>query len=73
MDRTALTIRFNEGVREFCEKAYIEYLDLDRESMGKDGLVDTRLLNSDPLDHHYAPCAYMEMMIPKLRDLLIPS
>lgn len=70
MDRTQLTIRFNEGVREFCEKANIEYLDFDDESMGKDGLVDMRLLNSDPLDHHYEPCAYMEMMIPKLRERL---
>jgi hypothetical protein len=70
VDRTMLTIRFNEGVREFCAKANIEYLDFDDESMGKDGLVDTRLLNGDPLDHHYEPDAYMKMMIPKLREHL---
>lgn len=70
LDRTRLTIRFNRGVREFCEKARVEFLDLDIESMGKDGLVDMRLLNSDPLDHHYEPGAYLEMMIPRLRERL---
>ena len=68
--RTTLTIRFNDGMRKFCEGNGIEYLDFDDESIGKDGLVDARLLNSNPMDHHYEPRAYMEMMIPRLRKHL---
>lgn len=68
--RTTLTIRFNEGMRSFCAKNGIGYLDFDGESIGKDGLVDAKLLNSNPLDHHYEPRAYMEMMIPKLEEHL---
>ena len=69
-ERTLLTIGFNEGMRRFCEENAIEYLDFDDDSIGKDGLVDRRLLNSDPLDHHYEPRAYMEMIIPRLRNRL---
>jgi hypothetical protein len=68
--RTLLTIRFNEGMRRFCAANGIEYLDFDDESIGRDGLVDRRLLNSDPLDHHYEPRAYLEMLIPRLRSRL---
>lgn len=70
MERTALTIRFNEGMRKFCAENGIEYLDFDGQSIGEDGLVDKRLLNSNPLDHHYEPRAYMDMMVPKLRKHL---
>jgi hypothetical protein len=69
-ERTALTIRFNEGMRSFCARNGIAYLNFDHESIGKDGLVDAKLLNSNPLDHHYEPRAYMDMMIPKLREHL---
>lgn len=70
MERTTLTIRFNAGMKRFCAENGIDYLDFDDQSMGEDGLVDKRLLNSNPLDHHYEPCAYMEMMVPKLQKLL---
>jgi len=70
MERTTLTTRFNEGMRKFCAENGIGFLDLDDQSIGKDGLVDKRLLNSNPLDHHYEPRAYMEMMVPELRKRL---
>lgn len=67
-ERTRLTLEFNRRMREFCEKREIAYLDFDDESIGADGLVDTRLLNTSPLDHHYEPRAYLAMLIPKLRE-----
>jgi hypothetical protein len=70
LERTMLTIGFNESMRKFCESNGIEYLDFDDESIGKEGLVDSKLLNSNPLDHHYEPRAYLKMMIPKLRSRL---
>lgn len=70
IERTRLTIRFNAGMRKFCAGNGIDYLDFDAQSMGVDGLVDKRLLNPNPLDHHYEPRAYMEMMVPKLREHL---
>lgn len=73
LQRTSLTIRFNRGMRRFCEGNGIEYLDFDDESIGKDGLVDARLLNSNPLDHHYEPGAYLDMVIPRLRKQLRPE
>lgn len=49
------------GMRRFCEENEIEYWNFDDESIGKDGLIDGKLLNPDPLVHHYGPPAYMEM------------
>jgi hypothetical protein len=70
LDRTMLTIRFNKRVKKFCAKNRIEYLDFDSDSIGSDGLVDIKLLNRNPLDHHYEPRAYIEMIIPELRKHL---
>lgn len=67
IDRTKLTIRFNKSINEFCQNNKIEYLDFDDESIGKDGLVDIRLLNKNPADHHYEPRTYIKMIIPKLK------
>lgn len=66
-DRTKLTVRFNKSVSAFCEKEGIQYLNFDDESIGDDGLVDVRLLNKIPTDHHYEPLAYVAMMVPKLK------
>ena len=57
-------------MRKFCAENGIEYLGFDDQSIGEDGLVAAKLLNSNPLDHHYEPRAYMDMMIPALRKHL---
>jgi hypothetical protein len=66
--RTRLTLQFNGRMKEFCASREIAHLHFDDESIGADGLVDTRLLNTNPLDHHYEPRAYLAMLIPKLRE-----
>ena len=67
MDRTKLTIYFNESMEGFCLQNKIEYLDFDSESLGKNGLVHAGLINNNINDHHYATEAYIEMIIPKLK------
>lgn len=51
--RTDLTLQFNARMKAYCEREGVPYVDLDRESLGPDGLVHSRLLNADPKDHHY--------------------
>jgi hypothetical protein len=69
-ERTALTLRFNERTRAFCAANGIDFLDLDAQSLGADGLVDARLLGSNPADHHYDQAAYAAMLMPKLATRL---
>lgn len=68
LERTGLTLRFNEAVRAICESHGIGFISLDRESLGSDGLVRPELLNSDPDDHHYEPRAYSEMLLKPLME-----
>ncbi len=69
-ERTALTLRFNEMVRAFCECHGIGFISLDRESLGSDGLVKPDLLNPDPDDHHYQARAYSQILIKPLMEKL---
>ncbi len=70
-ERTALTLLFNQRVREICERIGAHFIDLDAESLGEDGLVKKELLNKKPCDHHYDLSAYARMLIEKLRPLLL--
>lgn len=74
IDRTELTLRFNQHIRAFCESHGIGFISLDEKSLGPDGTVDPGLLNSNPNDHHYEPAAYAKLLIEPLREkLAIPS
>jgi hypothetical protein len=61
-ERTELTRRFNGEIAVVCEAAGIHHIDLDVASTGPDGLVDRRLLNTDPTNHHYAIAPYAAML-----------
>jgi hypothetical protein len=67
LQRTRLTIQFNKRMQDFCKKNGISYLSFDEESIGEDGLVDSRLINSNSADHHYKRDVYAEMIINKLK------
>jgi hypothetical protein len=67
LQRTNLTIQFNRNIQEFCKMSAITYLDFDDESIGRNGLVDGKLLNQNTADHHYDSHAYAEMIIQKLK------
>ncbi|MDF1813652.1 MAG: hypothetical protein P1V20_15740 [Verrucomicrobiales bacterium] len=65
--RTELTLQLNRMMEEFCRQNGMEYLSLDDESRGEDGLVHPRLLNSDPRDHHYEAGVYEELLVEALK------
>lgn len=69
-ERTELTVRFNHLIQSFCEKEKIIYLSFDRESLGPDGVVSSKLLNSNSDDHHYERWQYAEMITGKLKEVL---
>lgn len=72
-ERTELTLRFNQRVREYCESHDIAFIDLDDASLGSDGLVRPELLHADPRDHHYEPHAYSQILIKPLMEKLNPN
>jgi hypothetical protein len=69
LQRTELTLEFNQRIQTFCEANAIAYLPLDPESLGKDGLVNPYLLNPDANDHHYNMSKYADLIIEKLRHI----
>lgn len=70
LERTKLTIQFNALMQDFCNKNGIRYLSFDNESIGENGLVDSRLLNFNSTSHHYAKHVYAEMIISKLKKCI---
>lgn len=72
-ERTVLTLEFNSKMKKFCKLNGVEYVDLDADSIGKDGLVNSRLLNKDPADHHYDKEAYASLVARNLKACSITS
>ena len=71
VQRTQLTLVFNQRMQEFCESNHFTYLSFDAESLAEDGLVREDLLNADALDHHYDYAKYADMVLPKLKGALL--
>jgi hypothetical protein len=69
-ERTALTLVFNDAMQRFCLQNGIDYLMLDRQSLGDGGVVKAELLNSDRNNHHYDQNRYADLLIEGLADLL---
>lgn len=67
LDRTKMTLRFNSDVQAFCKENAINYISLDSESLGADGLVKQSLMNRDPRDHHYRDLPYCRLLKNPLR------
>lgn len=70
-ERTRLTLDLNERMRSACDSRGIEYMALDAESLGEDGLVSSHLVNRDASDHHYDAVAYAAMIRGGLESLPI--
>lgn len=66
-ERTELTLRFNQAIEKLCREKNIRYINLDNESLGKDGVVKQELKNKDPKDHHYDDGQYAKLIISKLK------
>lgn len=69
-ERTALTLKFNAMVREFCETNAIDFIGLDDEVMDADGMVKRSMRSKDPTDHHYDKQAYGAMVVRHLKARL---
>lgn len=61
-ERTALTLEFNRIMSEWAFSQNIDFINLDTESLGTNGLVSEYLLNANQFDHHYDPDAYAQML-----------
>ncbi|MGR3274551.1 SGNH/GDSL hydrolase family protein [Acaryochloris marina NIES-2412] len=70
-ERTALTIKFNQLIKQFCLKNKIKYLSLDQYSLGDDGLVKESLYNLDPNNHHYDHNKYASILKMELKGIFI--
>lgn len=66
LERTALTIKFNSSIEKFCNENNINYLNLDNQSIGLNGLVKNELKNRDLSDHHYDFDKYSNLIIERL-------
>jgi hypothetical protein len=70
VERTALTLNFNQMIQTFCAQNSIRYLMLDAVSLGEDGIVKAALLNSDRNDHHYNQEQYSLLLVEGLTGVL---
>lgn len=66
LERTQLTLLFNRNVESFCLKNKIGYLNLDKESLGPNGVVEKKLINSDKNDHHYKASTYANLIVHRI-------
>jgi hypothetical protein len=69
LERTKLTIDFNNDVQRFCTDNRIAYVNLDNDSIGANGLVRKELLNRNPRDHHFDQTVYAKLLIERLRPV----
>ncbi len=70
LNRTELTLAFNDAMARLCSSQGIPYLDDRYESLGHDGLVKRVWLNHDRFDHHYNRRIYAKYLARKLEPLL---
>lgn len=68
--RTELTLEFNNQIRDFANQSGIYFLDLDKSSIGADGVVKNELLNANNLDHHYDQEAYFTLIEKEFKNTL---
>lgn len=62
-ERTKLTQRFNSRMRQWCDSNQILFVGMDELAIDQaTNLVLSELLNSNPLDHHYDPDAFVNLL-----------
>jgi O-antigen/teichoic acid export membrane protein len=63
IDRTKMTLKFNESMRLWARTNDVLYLNLDTYAYNKNtGIAHDFLLNKDPNDHHYDEDAFIQML-----------
>ena len=69
-DRTEITIQFNRAVEAYCGKRGLSFVNLDKDSIGDNGLVKGGLLNPRPTDHHYHKRRYARLVLKNIASFL---
>lgn len=64
--RTDLTLLFNRRMEEFCCNHGIDYLNLDSDCIGEDGIVHPYFIHSNPKNHHYHTGRYVRLLCKRL-------
>lgn len=70
VERTALTLEFNQKMQAICKQHNISYIMLDDTCLGEGGKIKEALLNRNPNDHHCDPDAYSAILIERLKSTL---
>ncbi|HEY8218725.1 MAG TPA: hypothetical protein VIF86_01360 [Methylobacter sp.] len=63
VERTALTLEFNQTMQQFCAQSGIHYIMLDGLSLGEHGIVKADLLSNGCSDHNYDPDQYSHLLV----------
>jgi len=70
LERTALTLEYNDRLKQECEKRGFCFIDITSEQLNPETqIIDTRFVNSDILDHHLNPIAYSVSIVKILKNL----
>ena len=70
LERTKLTLTFNDKLKKICEAKGFSSLNLDLLSLGENGLVSSKLLNKNKTDHHYNKFEYAKLLFLPLKEAL---
>lgn len=68
--RTTLALSFNQSVERFCLNTGIKFINLDDVSLGSNGLVKHKLMNTDTANHHYSKLPYAKLIARELKDIM---
>lgn len=69
-ERTDLTFRYNERIREFCRESGYRLIDIEQDVIDpQTRLVAERFLNKDPLDHHLESAQIAPLYLQQLQRL----
>ena len=70
VERTQLTMQYNERLHLYCINRGFQYLDISGETLDQEsGGVKDKFRNPDPFDHHLNPKSMSSIIAPKLRYL----
>jgi hypothetical protein len=69
-ERTQLALQFNKKIDFFCGAHNIDYLNLDSDSLDKNGFVKDILYSKNRHDHHYNQNVYAKILIEKIKRFL---
>ncbi|MBO9483094.1 SGNH/GDSL hydrolase family protein [Salinisphaera sp. G21_0] len=70
IQRTNLTLEFNKRIEELCQSQNVAFISLDKESLGKNGVVSEHLMHPDPNDHHYDKSEYTKLIVKYMKQYI---